>query len=273
MSVLFSLSICSKRSQNFISILETIKDIPIVDANIKIGKTGLSLKTMDASHISLLDLKLTNKYFDTYICNNDDNVIGINLICLVKILKCGSREDSITLTQKSNSDYLDICIKNNVRSQEFNCPLMNLMSEDLTPPEKEYDITYAMRPDFLATSLQNISVVEGDTITLNMGNNNFTLISKGDLGTTKIVLCGTDNLDNLSGKENSTNYGFVVIEQPEDNQISSMFTLHLFKNISKSKSFSKKKVFISLEKDFPLKISYQILENSYLNFHLAPKIE
>lgn len=59
-------------------VLEALKDL-ITEACWDLGSSGISLQSMDSSHVSLVQLTLRSEGFDTYRC--DRNIaMGVNLV-------------------------------------------------------------------------------------------------------------------------------------------------------------------------------------------------
>ena len=82
-------------------LIEAIKEI-ITDANIIISKTGLKIMTMDPSHTILIHLKLDADKFEKFYCEKDIT-IGISMLCLFKLIKIMSNND--TLSSYAENDY------------------------------------------------------------------------------------------------------------------------------------------------------------------------
>ncbi|XP_062817165.1 proliferating cell nuclear antigen isoform X2 [Anolis carolinensis] len=85
-------------------VLEALKDL-ITEACWDLGSGGISLQSMDSSHVSLVQLTMRSEGFDTYRC--DRNIaMGVNLGSMSKVLKCAGNDDIITLRAEDNADTL-----------------------------------------------------------------------------------------------------------------------------------------------------------------------
>ena len=62
---------------------------------------------MDQSHVSLVALLLQKEFFGSFRCDRSIS-LGLNLISLSKILKCASKDDSITLKAEDGGDVLTL---------------------------------------------------------------------------------------------------------------------------------------------------------------------
>lgn len=283
------LNIGKKRALGFRQILDTIKDLPITDTNLTIGVEGLSIESMDPSHVSVIILKLDKSYFSEYKCN-ETIVLGINLVILGKIFKSITKTESLRLYKEIDEDYLNIKIYNETRSQEFNIPLFDLTLESLGIPEMNYPIIYSLSCEEFSRILSDISLVESRDVTITMGNSKLVLEAKGELGKTKIIVEGdkdnkdiNDNNDNNDNNEEENQTEIEKISLTSDNNkvtllkdgklISQSFTLDILRNIAKAKQFTKRGTIISYANNSPLSICYPFGKNSHLLFYLAPKIE
>ena len=80
---------------------------------------GLSLQSMDSSHVSLVQVTLRTEGFETFRC--DKNLaLGVNMDTMGKLMKCASSDDAITLKSEDNGDLLGLVfeakvIKNNLK--------------------------------------------------------------------------------------------------------------------------------------------------------------
>ncbi|PIO31455.1 hypothetical protein AB205_0014870 [Aquarana catesbeiana] len=83
-------------------VLEALKDL-IDEACWDITSSGISLQSMDSSHVSLVQLTLRSDGFDTYRCDRNQS-IGVKMSSMSKILKCAASDDIITLRAEDSAD-------------------------------------------------------------------------------------------------------------------------------------------------------------------------
>ena len=85
----------------FKKLIDSIKDL-VSDINLEISSIGISLQAMDTSHVALVTLHLSSEGFEEYRCDKQ-MTLGVKLSNLVLVLKCGSNEDSLTLSCEDES--------------------------------------------------------------------------------------------------------------------------------------------------------------------------
>ncbi len=259
------------KATDFKQIFDTIREVPIEETNLDINSEGISLQTMDSTHVSVVSLVIDKTYFEKYICQKP-LALGVNLVILTKLLKSVSKQDTITLATESNSEYLVLSLKNKVRQQTFHIPLFDLNLENLKIPSQNYALIYSVNSQEFSRILNDVSLVEGKEITLKMGMAQITISSKGDLGKTDITMSGVkiepDKISSIKIEPNCW-----LIKDTDEDKIQANFNLDFLKNISKAKQFTRNNVLISFQKDFPLAINYQFDTGCHLILHLAPKLE
>jgi len=118
--------------------MDALKDL-IKEAVWDVSSQGLSLQSMDSSHVSLVQVTLRTEGFETFRC--DKNLaLGVNMDTMGKLMKCASSDDAITLKSEDNGDLLGLVFeaKGGDKTAEFEMKLMDLDMEQLGIPEQEY---------------------------------------------------------------------------------------------------------------------------------------
>jgi len=91
----------------FKKLIDIIKDL-VTDVNFDISETGISLQALDSSHVSLVSLNLSAEGFEEYRCDKS-MTLGVSIANLSKIMKCGTNDESITLsTEEEEPSSLNI---------------------------------------------------------------------------------------------------------------------------------------------------------------------
>ena len=126
-------------------LIEAIKEI-ITDANIIISKQGLKIMTMDPSHTILIHLKLQSDKFEKFYCEKD-MTIGISMLCLFKLIKIMSNNDTLTLyVEKDDINRLGIRIENGEKNSltNFKLNLMDLPKDYIDIPPASFESVLTM---------------------------------------------------------------------------------------------------------------------------------
>merc|ERR1712168_254492 len=112
--------------------MDALKDL-IKEAVWDVSGQGLSLQSMDSSHVSLVQVTLRTEGFETFRC--DKNLaLGVNMDTMGKLMKCAANDDAITLRSEDNGDLLGLVFesKSGDKSSEFEMKLMDLEFQNKT---------------------------------------------------------------------------------------------------------------------------------------------
>ncbi|NXK22617.1 PCNA protein, partial [Arenaria interpres] len=226
-------------------VLEALKDL-ITEACWDLGSGGISLQSMDSSHVSLVQLTLRSEGFDTYRC--DRNIaMGVNLSRVVTPQKRLVKLCFVSLDQEKVSDY--------------EMKLMDLDVEQLGIPEQEYSCVVKMPSAEFARICRDLSHI-GDAVVISCAKDGVKFSANGELGNGNIKLSQTSNVD----KEEEA----VTIEMNEPVQLT--FALRYLNFFTKATPLSPT-VTLSMSADVPLVVEYKIADMGHLKYYLAPKIE
>ena len=91
-------------------LIDGIKDL-VSEINLQIFPKYINLQAMDNSHTTLIAFNLWSQGFEEYKCDKQI-ILGISIDNLVKTLRCGGNEDSLTLSCEEEQSELKIKFEN-----------------------------------------------------------------------------------------------------------------------------------------------------------------
>merc|ERR1711990_1189083 len=174
--------------------MDALKDL-IKEAVWDVSAQGLSLQSMDSSHVSLVQVTLRTEGFETFRC--DKNLaLGVNMDTMGKLMKCAANDDAITLKSEDNGDLLGLVFesKSGDKCSEFEMELMDLDIEQLGIPEQDYSCTIRMPSSEFARICKDLSNI-GESVQITVTKGGVTFSAKGDIGNAKINLTQGSNVD------------------------------------------------------------------------------
>ena len=251
-----SLGFRTKNSSYFKSIVAFLNNI-VEHTNFKLEKSGIHILSLDKGHVALVDCFIPYTFFSNYVPKVSDISIGLNVNILMKILNHLNHDDELIF--KYNDDTLDICFINPKYQKFYSIKLMNIECDELAIQKYENSTTINIESKYFQEIIKDFIDI-GDNVRFNISkeynenNQNIELECSGDMTGVRMVLCNDDltikNLQNI-------NLEF------------SLKNLDLF-----SKGYNLNKFMtIDIDQNFPLKLSYQIMDTGYLTYYLAPRIE
>ncbi len=134
--------------------IEIISEL-VLEVKIKFNEFGMNITAIDPANVAMVEFKLPKSAFSQFDIR-DNEVLGVNLDNLKKILKrCGSKS-SLVLERKDG--VLNIYIQDRVK-RSFSLSLIDIDSEDKEMPALEFAAKIDMNSIDLIDSIEDCSVV------------------------------------------------------------------------------------------------------------------
>jgi proliferating cell nuclear antigen len=225
----------------------------IVDEAIfRLEKDGIKLRAADRAMVAAVDFFLASTAFDSYEIDERRD-IGLNIENFVSVLKRASAKDILILELKDSR--LDVILQNSSR-RKFSLPLLEISQEEVPQIEQlEFNSKITMDSDVLEESIKDAAVVS-DSLLLEATPSKFCLIAEGDISKAEVELeKGNESLIELATKDVSR----------------ARYPLDYLKKMIKGKKISDN-VTLEFSTDYPLKLTFSVLDKCKLSFVLAPRV-
>lgn len=258
------LSIKSKGKKDlFCSIFGQLKNFTSL-INLMFHDDHMYVQGMDKSHICLFEIKLTSNWFDSYQLESSDmKNVAVNVGIFHKIISSVSLDELINIFYKGESDELLVEMnvlqpngseKNNVTYKiplcEYDIDLLNI------PETTEYDAEITFNSKKICTITDNMMSF-GDTINIVCDDETVKFVIKGALAEMTVNI-PTEDLVEYSVNEGET--------------INLLYSLAYFNKLCLSNKLSEN-VEICIGNETPMKIKYDLGDDSNIVFYLAPKMD
>lgn len=248
------------KAETFSSIFQNIKTFTD-STNIMFEKDGIFVQTMDTSRISILEIRIPNTWFDSYIHTATSDIsIGVNTSILYKILNTRDKSQRVKIVyDEGANDTLSVYFESdgkNVFDKSFEVPLMDLESEIMAIPDIEYQAEFSLPSSHFQNLVSQLKMF-GDTMEIQCSEEKIALVSHSqDSGKMSVEI----EIDDLTS---------FAIDEGEDLNLS--FSLNYLYNICLYNKLTKE-IDIKLCNNYPLNILYNLGDGAEIKFFLAPKI-
>ena len=249
----------------FTQILHNLKGISS-ELNLVCKEDGLYAQGMDSSHVCLFEMNITPEWFDAYGCN-EECMMGVHCEMLFKIISCIKEGQYIDMKYDpdSSGDKLTIDLLGNSYDKSFELFLINIDSDMVEMPEKEYtaDIRFVSK-DF-AELINQLSIF-GDKLKISCGDS-IILNSENEFGKVDITVKEDDIIEYI---------------MEEGAKLESSFGIRFITMITKFSNLNKE-LAINVSEQFPIKLTYNLDDwkdkvnedddasiDNYISFYLAP---
>jgi proliferating cell nuclear antigen len=257
----YALDVQTVQASAFRILVEALKEI-LTDANFEFDSTGMKIVAMDSSHTVLVHLRLNSENFESYECNKNKLILGINLINFYKLMKIMGNNDTLSLrVDEDDLSSLHIIIENSEKNTvtRFKLNLMDLHEENIEVPPPSFESVITMPSiDFqkICRDMHNLA----DDIEIK------------SVGSQLIFGCKGQFAEQETAIGSSTN-GLSFIQNTEDDKIvQGNYALKHLVLFSKCTNLCNS-VELYLKNDFPLIIKYTVASLGEIKLCLAPKYE
>jgi len=155
------------------------------------------------------------------------------------------------------------------RKQSYELRLMDLDVEQLGIPDQEYQASFTMPSNEFTKIIKDMLVI-GETVNINVTKGSVQFKTDGEIGKADVQLNRGESIDDGEGDEEGGESGKLHLEVNDPIDLS--FATQYLKKFTAAGSLAKN-VSVSLSKDVPMVICYEIEDVGHLKYFLAPKID
>lgn len=246
-----------KKKDLFISIFHLLKNSSS-QINAILDGNNLHIQGMDKSHICLFDLNLKQKWFSTYDVKNSESICFDTTI-FHSIISVKSEEQSLVI-KKITDDNLSIELISSEKKGDYNkfftMPLIEYEYEEMNIPKTEYDAELTISSKKMTDMLSQLNNF-GDDINIKCSDECVDFKTKGSSGEMRVNI----PIDDM------TSYSIV-----EDEEVNLTYSLAYINKMCVTNKLSTE-IELCLSNERPMKISYDLGEDSFLVFYIAPKLD
>ena len=245
------------KKELWIALFHSLKNCSsIVNATFDVDK--LHIQGMDKSHVCLFDMSIDSKWFNNYEVSEKENIaFDTNTFYLI----ISNKSDGCNIIIHSENDdnlNIDFVTLEHVKGEfnkYFKIPLCEYDYEELMIPTADYDAEFSISSKKICEIIAQM-VMFGTDIHIKCSEEKIDVVTNGIAG---------EMLVNIP-IEDLTEYSIV-----EDQQIELAYSLSYIHKMCVTNKLSDEIEF-GISGDCPMKIKYDLGDNSTLLFFIAPKV-
>jgi proliferating cell nuclear antigen len=249
-----------KKKELFVSLFHILKSCSST-INLSLTSDSMHIQGMDKSHICLFNVILNSKWFDEYKIDNDVK-ISFSSSVFYSIISTKTDNQNLHIFMKNaDDDQLEIKFESEGDTKKkdfkksFKMPLIEYEYEEMNIPTPDYDAEFSFSSKQISdifSQLNNFS----DDIIMQCSENDVNLSANGANGEMKVEI----PIDELTS--------FSIVE---GEIITLTYSLAYINKMCITNKLSTD-IDFSLSNECPLKINYDLGDNSNLVFFIAPKM-
>lgn len=245
-----------KKKDLFISIFQLLKN-STTNINASLNKDAMFIQGMDKSHVCLFDLNLKKEWFSEYNVNDQVNLC-FDANIFHSMISTKSEEQKLVIKQISD-DLLSINFisfgKKSDYDKYFTMPLIEYEYDKMKIPDTDYDAEFSLISKKITDMLSQLSNF-GNDLNIKCSDDCVDFSTKDTSGEMRVNI-PVDEMSSYSvveGEEIILNYSLIYISK-----------MCITNKLSPDIDFY-------LSNDSPMKIRYDLQDDSCLLFYIAPKL-
>jgi proliferating cell nuclear antigen PCNA len=241
----------------FSAIFQTLKNCSSV-VTAKFTSDKLHIQGMDKSHVCLFDVNIQKDWFSLYDVDEENIVcFDTNIFQTLMSIKSDSHEVVIHTTEEDNLniDFVSLEHSKGEFNKYFKIPLIDSEHQELNVPSVDYDADFSISSKKI-TEIISQMMVFGSDIIIKCSEYKIDLVTNGITGEMLVTI----PIDDL------TEYSII-----EDENVDLTYSLSYINKMCLTNKLSSEVKF-SISKEYPMKISYDLGNDSCIVFYIAPKI-
>lgn len=250
-----------QKKEMFIAIFQIMKSSTNV-VSIMLNEDSMYIQGMDKSHVCLFDIKIDQDWFSMYEKKGTDvGTISVDTTTFHMIISSCKDEHKLAVYYDGNPDSLniDLITKEGSKGEYtnfFKIPLTDYECEILVIPDTEYDAEFTISSKKMH-EITSKMILFGDVIQILCNEEKIDFTANGVSGemTVNIPMADLSEFSISEGEEFSIFYSLNYLHKM-------CLTNKLSTNVE-----------ISVSNEYPMKIKYDLGDNSNVLFFLAPKID
>lgn len=250
-----------KKKEIFVSLFQVFKNCTAT-INATFESEQLSIQGLDKSHVCLFDTKIHKNWFAQYETTEEALKLAFDANSFHSIISTKSDHQNLIMeTDDKSDDILHIYFASDAEEKtkkeykkSFKLPLSEYDYEEMHIPSVEYDAEFSLASKEISDICSQLSNF-GNDIIIHCSNDNVSLTTNGLAGEMRVDI----PVDEL------TSYSVV-----EDEEIILTYSLVYIHKMCITNKLSPD-IDFSLSNQCPMKIRYDLGDDSSLLFYIAPK--
>ncbi len=222
------------------------------EARFKINHNAVELVAMDPANVAMVIFKLLSSCFTEYKVEGNTE-IAINLSNLKQILKRAKPNDVLVLELDNNK--LKIQLKG-TSTRTFSLPLIDIDDKEQKVPELNFNAIVSTDSTILSDAIEDADIV-GESVSFAAEHSRLSIMAEGDLSKAHIDI-PRDETTKVQVEGNDT--------------LKAKYSIEYLKKMMPSAKIADR-VTIRFNKDYPLRLDYNVIDKVALSFILAPRVE
>jgi proliferating cell nuclear antigen len=237
--------------KNLLAAISTL----IEEADFNATPEGIKLRSMDPSHVAMVDFEWQKTAFEEYTCM-EPTKIRVNIASMLKVLKRVGSDEILEMLYDDKTRKLNLTLKGKMM-RKFTMPTLDPAQEEVPTPKITFNCKVKLTASIFRDIIEDVQAVS-DNVRLEATAEKLTAAATTELSSAIIeVDKGSDMLLELDVKEPSK----------------ATFNLNYLSEITKAGASTSEIVTVEFSSNMPIRLEFDIPQQGRLLYYLAPRIE
>jgi proliferating cell nuclear antigen len=241
----------AKLWKNLLAAISTL----IEEADFNATPDGIKLRSMDPSHVAMVDFEWQKTAFEEYTCQ-EPTKIRVNIASMLKLLKRVGSDEILEMLYDEKTRKLNLTLKGKMM-RKFTIPTLDPAQEEVPTPKITFNSKVKLATSTFRDIIDDVQAVS-DNVRLETTPEKLTAAATTELSSAVIELeKASEMLIELDVKEPSK----------------ATFNLNYLSEITKAGASAAEIVTVEFSSNMPIRLEFDIPQQGRLSYYLAPRIE
>jgi proliferating cell nuclear antigen len=241
----------AKLWKNLLAAISTL----IEEADFNATPDGIKLRSMDPSHVAMVDFEWQKTAFEEYTCQ-EPTKIRVNIASMLKLLKRVGSDEVLEMLYDEKTRKLNLTLKGKMM-RKFTMPTLDPAQEEVPTPKITFNSKVKLTTSTFRDIIEDVQAVS-DNVRLETTPEKLTAAATTELSSAIIELEKTSEM---------------LIELDVKEPSKATFNLNYLSEITKAGASVAEIVTVEFSSNMPIRLEFDIPQQGRLSYYLAPRIE
>jgi proliferating cell nuclear antigen len=241
----------AKLWKNLLAAISTL----IEEADFNATPDGIKLRSMDPSHVAMVDFEWQKTAFEEYSCE-EPTKIRVNIASMLKLLKRVGSDEILEMLYDEKTRKLNLTLKGKMM-RKFTMPTLDPAQEEVPTPK----ITFSSKVKLTTSTFRDI-IEDVQAVSDNV---------KLETTSEKLIAAATTELSSAIIELEKASEMLIELDVKEPSKAT--FNLNYLSEITKAGASTSEIVTVEFSSNMPIRLEFDIPQQGRLSYYLAPRIE
>jgi proliferating cell nuclear antigen len=241
----------AKLWKNLLAAISTL----IEEADFNATPDGIKLRSMDPSHVAMVDFEWQKTAFEEYTCQ-EPTKIRVNIASMLKLLKRVGSDEILEMLYDEKTRKLNLTLKGKMM-RKFTMPTLDPAQEEVPTPKITFNSKVKLTTSIFRDIIDDVQAVS-DNVRL-------------ETTPEKLIAAATTELSSAVIELEKSSEMLIELDVKEPSKAT--FNLNYLSEITKAGASAAEIVTVEFSSNMPIRLEFDIPQQGRLSYYLAPRIE